>query len=245
MLAWFLAADALVVGLYVLVAATVPVREVLFFMFDLNQEANFPSWYSSVQLLLVAIAMLALASPLFRDVPEVSALRRLWLVLGCGFVYLSADEGAVVHERASQILVQRQAAFASVLRALGMTAKLRGGGVWIAVYAVVGLALVALLAPTIRPTLRTWPRQSLLFFAGFGLLFAGGIVVEGVSGVLHLAGAAHLAEVALEEGLEFVGQTVLLVATTSVIAAAAVMRETTAQAPPAEAGVPEELPLAQ
>jgi hypothetical protein len=237
----FLAADALLVGLYAanVLAGTMGNRP-LFDLFDLNMEANLPSWYSSMQLLLVAIVLLLLASPLLLRHPGVARLRRLWLVLGLGFVYLSADEGGVIHERLSQMTADAAKAktspIATLLRAVGIKGAVRGGGLWILLYLAVGIVVLVLLAPLIGPALRTFRGPTLLFVAGFALMFAGGIVVEGVGDVMHFVRMAHLLEVGIEEMLELAGVTVMLYSSVLVLSRAAASFEAS---PAAKAEEPE------
>ncbi len=62
--------------------------------FDLNQELNVPTWYSSALLLLVAVAALGL----FAYSDPKSPSRKFWLLTSLAYCYLSIDESAALHE---------------------------------------------------------------------------------------------------------------------------------------------------
>src|SRR5690606_26041579 len=62
---------------------------------NINREQSVPTWYSSMLLLLGAITTGVLA--LFTRVVG-APYRGRWLLLALLFVYLSADEGAGIHE---------------------------------------------------------------------------------------------------------------------------------------------------
>lgn len=229
-LAFFLAADLVVVGLYVLASSTAWIHlPVAFDLVDLNQEANFPTWYSTVQLLLIGLALLALASPLFRGDEALRRVRGVWLAFGIGFLYFSADEGGVIHERLSQLGVIAAGGpkglshilSAGILAHTNLAGRIKGGGLWIPIYLVVMVVVLAALAPQILRVIRTWPRETALFLTGFVILFAGGVIIEAVSGAMHLHGASHLAEVGVEEFFELLGQSIALFGVVSLLAAAA------------------------
>jgi len=64
-------------------------------LFDLDSEVNVPSWYSASALLMCAgaLALVAVAKRRSGD-----RYRWHWAGLAVGFLYLSADEGAEIHE---------------------------------------------------------------------------------------------------------------------------------------------------
>jgi len=70
--------------------------------FDLGAEGTVPAWFSSGQFLLVGLALLA-AAALRRGVSP--SEMRLLLVAGLGFIFLSADEAAMIHERITRTSV--------------------------------------------------------------------------------------------------------------------------------------------
>jgi hypothetical protein len=67
-------------------------------LFHLGREASLPSWFSAV-LLLTAGVLLAVIAGVKRR--QADAFRRYWAALSWIFVYLSADEAAVLHEQSA------------------------------------------------------------------------------------------------------------------------------------------------
>lgn len=215
----------------------------VFDLIDLNMEANIPTMWQALQLFSVGVVLLMLASPLFRAFPRVADLKRLWMVLGIGFVFLSFDEGGVIHERISKILARGagvgsksagEGIVASALHHLGFKASFRGGGLWMLLYAAIAVGLAVWLAPLIVRALRTWPRESLLFLAGFAILFTGGVILESAQYFFHFVRAGFIAEVGLEEFCESIGQSIALFGVVSLLAVAAEAMQAAA-APPAKA----------
>jgi hypothetical protein len=64
-------------------------------LFDLDSETNIPTWYSSSALLMCGVALALIAAVKRRQEDRFSTH---WTVLALGFVYLSADETAGIHE---------------------------------------------------------------------------------------------------------------------------------------------------
>lgn len=122
--------------------------------FDLNSEANFPTWVAASLLLVAALvlAVIGLAERARRR-PWV----RHWLVLAAVFVYLSADEAATIHEQANAIR--------DVIGA---------GGVLYYPWVLFGGALVLILAITYFGFLRALPSRTRSLFILAAVLFVGG-----------------------------------------------------------------------
>ncbi len=68
--------------------------------FNLNGEANFPTWYQSSTLLLSSILLALIAA-----VKRMAGARYLWhwRILSLIFLYLSVDEAACIHEQANKL----------------------------------------------------------------------------------------------------------------------------------------------
>jgi hypothetical protein len=64
--------------------------------FDLRQENNLPTWYSSSSLLFSA-ALLALIAKARREAGDREAI--YWVILAIAFTFLSIDEAASLHEK--------------------------------------------------------------------------------------------------------------------------------------------------
>lgn len=164
--------------------------------FSLSYEQNLPTWYASAALLLVARA---LADVLGRLSPTRTprALRLGFHVLALGFVYLSLDEAAELHEHAASLYVGHGALyFGWVVPASILVAGL-------------GLAFV--------PFLRALPAEPRRAF-----LIAGGVYVLGAVG-MELPLGAYTEQYgdqnlgyglldAVEESLELLGIALFLVA---------------------------------
>ena len=222
-----LCADGLLLLLYALTAPLprTPAAKPLVFLFDLNGEGNAPAWFSGMQLLLIGLSCFALALWFFQDDERVAPLRRLFLAMGAGFTYLSADEIGQVHENLSQVLqawhwlnqVETHA-----LAALGRKMhRLHGGSIWIPLFAVIGVALLWWLWPQLKLAWKLWRREVLLLAVGFATLAVGAVIVESLGDLIPKAALAMRAvEVGVEEGLELVGASVMLYAVTRILAAA-------------------------
>jgi hypothetical protein len=227
-LAFFLAADVLLVFMHAIVTALPqrPWNRPLKFLFGLNVESNIPTWYSSMQLLLIGVGLLVLTTWLFDSDGRVSRLRRFFAVGGLIFVYLSADEAGRVHEQFSAILQSwhwLRMTEARLIPAFSTQAARYGGGaLWIPVFALIGVACLVWMWPQIRLALRLWSREARRMAIGFGVMLLGAVVVEGLGTLIpKTASLARAAEVGLEEGLEMVGATLILSGVVSVIAAVA------------------------
>lgn len=64
-------------------------------LFSVNLEESIPTWYSTILLFVAAVLLTFIALVKFR---ELDGYRWQWLGLAVGFVYLSIDEGAGIHE---------------------------------------------------------------------------------------------------------------------------------------------------
>lgn len=176
--------------------------------FDLDAEQSVPAWFSSLQLFVVGALFLIAARE--RDALR-PALARLLRLLGLGFLFLSLDEAASLHE---QFDFNAESPSIAWLTRLGFAG---GRGVWIAAYALI--AAVALpfflyfALPGLREMWRRHRRESLWIVAGVVAMFAGGVVFEAI-GHLFLRGpetpAFYALEVGMEELFEMAGCTLVL-----------------------------------
>jgi len=222
-----LAIDAFVILMYSLTIwlPQTPAAKPLTFVFDLNLEANVPSWWSGAQLLLIGITFFLLAAWFFQSDERIAPLRRLFFVVGLAFTYLSADEVGQIHENLSKLLQSwhfLNLVEIRLLAALGHKVhKLHGGSLWIPLFGIIGVVLIWWLWPQFKLGWRLWHREILLLALGFGVLVFGAVVVESL-GDLIPAGARvlRMVEVGVEESFELVGASVMLYAGARVLAAA-------------------------
>jgi hypothetical protein len=139
----------------------------------LGEESNIPTWYSSGQLLLIALLLVPLA---VRDVRLRAPRSWFFVLIPAFFALLSLDEAAMLHERLGD-WVQAEAHVGEGLRT----------GPWMFVYGPLVGALLLAVVHAARPYLRE--RRGVLRLLGVGVVafgvaavgfeFAGNFVPEG------------------------------------------------------------------
>lgn len=175
---------------------SIPFRALL----NLDAEGTIPAWYTSAQLLIIGLLFILAAS---RRPPGAAVAPWFLLLIGAGFVFLSMDEVAGVHETTTLVLKR----FESLPRFKG------DHGIWIPIYLLTGASIVAV-------TAKSWVR---LFRA-----HRRGVLVIGLGALLFLLGAVgmevysyealreprnyrpYMVGVAVEEGLEMFGVSTML-----------------------------------
>ncbi len=160
-------------------------------LFSVNLEESVPTWYSTILLLSCAVLLGYIVLAKFR---ASDGYRWHWLGLAIGFVYLSIDEGAGIHE----IFVD------PIKQSLNTTGFFAFGWqiVAIPVVIVIGLLYIRFMLNLPRFTL-LW----LIVSAGFYL--GGALIVEGISANLWDINSGvsmpYLAVATLEETFEMLG----------------------------------------
>ncbi len=156
--------------------------------FNINEEANIPTWYSTMLLILVSAASFFIYY-LGRRLTEHSFFQRtFWLVFGSVFCFLSIDEAAMIHE------------------IIDLSTSLK----WVYIYApgaVIFFLVCAYYFVVVRKDdrdLRNWMMGGLVVFV------TGGIVPEWISYSFHFPNSIQLIEFVVEEGLEMVGTVMVL-----------------------------------
>lgn len=172
-----------------------PVAAELLDLFSVNTEESLPTWYASL-LLLIAAVLLFLISRAKRRSGERAAL---WTGLAGIFLYLSLDEGIVIHEIAASWARE----------AFNPTGFLTFG--WQLVF---GPLLVLFALVYFRFWLRLPPRTR-LGFAAAGILYVGGaFFIEGISAALWESASGvsypYLVVATVEEFCEMLGAVVLI-----------------------------------
>lgn len=164
--------------------------------FSLDGETTVATWWASAQLILLG-GLFGLAA-----VSEARSGRRkaAWTLAVGGFVaiFFSLDETAAFHENITAVLRTR-----SLLPAFA-----DGHGLWISVYAVLGVVLLIATFPGIVSLLATHRSDTLLIAFGGAIFVVGGVLVEVVGYFMTV----HF-WVVVEETLEFSG-IALMVSTT-------------------------------
>lgn len=222
-----LIADAFVVLMYSLTIGLphTPSAKPLIFLFDLNAEGNFSSWFAGTQMLLIGLTFLLLSAWFFQADERIAPLRRLFFVTGLAFSYLSADEVGQIHENVSKLLQSWHAlnlVEIRLLAALGHKVhKLHGGSLWIPLFAIIGIALIWWLWPQFKLGWKLWHREILLLALGFGVLVFGAVVIEALGDLIpNSMYTLKLVEIGVEEAFELVGASVMLYSGVRVLAAA-------------------------
>jgi hypothetical protein len=177
-------------------------------LFYLGGEANIPTWFSAAQALACAI-VLAVIAVIKRQ--QGAPFVAHWAGLAAGFVYLSLDEAAGIHERLGPPM-------SGVARLLSDTA----GGWFVYLARVPGFswtlpaaAAVAILAATYLPFLLALPRNTRVLSLIAGAMFVGGAIGVELAGARHVAlwgsqNPQYVALVTLEETLEMGGAALFL-----------------------------------
>ena len=170
---------------------------------DLNGDLSLPAWFSAMQLFTVG-ALWGMAAYVNRHREQVSSA--FLAAVGMGFVFLSADEGSMIHERITL-----------AAKMLGADALLiRDHGAWISIYGTAAVGALFLSGGHLR---RLWGHNARsVLLGGLGAaVYVGGAVGVEVLGYLFLGdGAApRLAsgQVLVEESLEMVGVSLILYGT--------------------------------
>ena len=171
--------------------------------FSLDLEANIPSWFSSIQLFLIGLLMSLVSRQRNVRYPPPVFL----LIIGLGFIFLSMDEAAQVHERLTRILT-----------GLGWTLALfKGGhGGWILPYFIIGSVLCLLGFRNFVTMWNCFRRETFIVTMGMGMLLFGAMGLEIASYQFLRSGTTPLlyqGEVALEEFFEMSGASVILYGT--------------------------------
>lgn len=174
-------------------------------LFDLDGEESLTAWFSTVQLFTVGLVLLlaALANEHEEDVPSI-----FLAVGGLLFVFLSADEGALIHERFSRIITERAPTLTPIPP-------------WIIIYGVLGTILFAVATPYLITLGKRFPQESLIALGGAGAFVGGAGGLEIISKLFFdLESTPTLLKlgIAIEEFLEMAGVSLLLYATLGVSA---------------------------
>ena len=168
--------------------------------FDVDEENNIPTWYSSSALLLSAILLTVIG---LTNKQGGKPYAYHWLGLAAIFLYLSLDEAASLHEMTHYLLNPRLAAigyFHGLLR-------------WS--WAVFGAIFVLIVGAIYLPFVATLPTQTRRLFVIAGILYVGGELGMDMLGGRHayFYGEKNFTYgmlVACEEGLAMLGNVVFI-----------------------------------
>src|SRR5262245_38517731 len=170
-------------------------------LFDLDLEFTIPAWFSALQLAAIGLAAFV-AFEAERACEPRPVLHWLWIPLGLGFLYLSADEVLALHERVLTRELRAVLPAESLLQAVLP---------WQLVFApaiVAAFTAIALMVHT------RFSREPVLMWLGIGGLafWSASFVFEGAAKPVFIPAHLYPVEVALEETCEMLGGTSLLAA---------------------------------
>lgn len=162
-------------------------------LFDVGNDANVPTWWSSLALLFCASLMVAIGAEHRRR----GDAYIFWWVLAGVFGFISIDEVAMIHERVGNELSLRGR------RALGAGQEY-GGATWIYAYIVPGILLALAAIPFF---LRLPTRTKGLFVLAAVTLVGGGVGVEFLAHAIRDPDRLWIYQLVtmLEEFLEMLG----------------------------------------
>lgn len=157
--------------------------------FNLNEEANIPTWYSTVLLFSVSVSSFINHFLEKKETNTTESGSLFWLVFGVAYCFLSIDEAGRIHEFINYLTSTK----------------------WVFIYApfvAIFFVICAHYFFVIRKddkTVRNW------IIGGLSLYITGGLVLEFISFMLPLPPFMVLAEILLEEGFEMTGTIMVLI----------------------------------
>jgi hypothetical protein len=168
--------------------------------FDLDGEANLPAWFSSMQYLIIAqLILFKVLQPHYDNTPPRSFLK----LVSAGFIFLSADEAAQIHETLSGILKR-----SSTLPRFN-----DGNGIWIFVYAFIGIFMLYVCYRNLIVMWARYRRETIIVCSGFSITVFGAVFLEIISYQYlrtNSTVAGYVIEVAFEELFEMVGASIMM-----------------------------------
>lgn len=170
-------------------------------LFDLNGESNIPTWFSSAQLFTIGIIFFTTA----RDL-KATHMHFRWLLtlLALGFIYLSMDETAMIHERLS-----------AALKNFHVSWRFSGGGngIWIIFYFSLGIIFILTFKQTLAFFYQLLKDQFPFLGLGIILYLSGAVGFEIFNNQAILMDEKNLLyhiAVSVEEFLEMLGASFIL-----------------------------------
>lgn len=166
--------------------------------FDMDAEANIPTWFSSAQLLALSALSLFCAR-----CSQNNDLRAFLVLTACCFLFFSVDEASKLHENLT-LFFKKVSIHTMFPNAHGM---------WILVYpAILGVFLLFFWKGFLA-FLEQKPGRT-LFILGACVFVAGGVGFEIVGYYIaeHELDSIYTAEVVIEEGCELLGQSIMIFA---------------------------------
>jgi hypothetical protein len=200
---------ALLVAHLVSAAVDVPIPKVRLF-FDLGRERNLPTWYSSTQLIALALLLGVFAYHRFDRERRRSWV--LWALAGT-FGAMSLDEAAGIHEFVGDLTD------ALLPGGHRETTPFSHTGIWMFVIGPPFLVLVGGGFLAVRHEFRDAPGVLSKFLVGLGVFVMGAVGLETASNFVEPRSAWSGIQVAAEETFENLGITIALWAAVDLLVA--------------------------
>ncbi|RMD90365.1 MAG: hypothetical protein D6813_09255 [Calditrichaeota bacterium] len=170
-------------------------------LFDLDAEANLPTYFSSIQLLLVAFFLGVFARKNFNP-----AQRHTWTlwVLPVLFLFLSLDEFISLHEFLGSLTDVFLPGGSRDHTIFAVT------GLWMFILGIPFILFLASIMISMSKYLKKVPGVWFKFNCGFALYLSGALGVEILGNFTRPGTWGYVLQVAFEEGLEMLGVTFIL-----------------------------------
>jgi hypothetical protein len=166
-------------------------------LFNLDGEGTIPAWFSTVQLFSIGLVFLFQRRRF--DVAE-RRMRNCLLVLGAGFLFLSADEAASIHEKVTVVL--KRIPWAPRFN--------ENHGIWIFVYAALAACVLAAIGRGLFAIWKNDRPAASTMAGGLGVMVLGGVGAEIFGYQLPPGTWLRPVESCVEEFCEMAGASVIL-----------------------------------
>ena len=173
-------------------------------LFNMDAESTIPAWFSSIQLFIVGLfLMFACDKKENENAISVTLVR----TVGVGFVFLSADEAAELHEKISFVA-------AEIMSWLPMFTE-KGHGTWIVLYIVAGVIAALLMYRSIMNAWKYFRNEMVFVVIGACFFVLGAIGIESIHFIYKLDignnyYTLYRITVLIEEFMEMAGVSIML-----------------------------------
>jgi len=167
-------------------------------LFDLDSETSIPTWFSIIQLFVIGLIPLLIA---FSQTTVPPPSKGGLTLFGLGFIYLSMDEGSVIHEKLTYVFYNNP-----------LVPYFHGThGIWIVVYGCIGIIVLLILRKDIFAMFKHFRKEALIFLGGMIIFLAGAGGGETITYfyVDKSNPFVYTVEVVVEEFLEMSGASIL------------------------------------
>lgn len=161
---------------------------------DMNEENNFPSFFSGMNLLFTGIILIAISL----SKQKKDRFYKHWFFISFVFFFLGMDELASIHERVGR--------YTSIL--LGVEDTI-GGFIWVLPFTILLLILAYFYVPFLLHLSTTYQRLLIIASAVF---VGGGIVMESIGSTLVDVSVYYPLEYIVEETMEMLGVIIFIYA---------------------------------